>query len=377
MRRLGFVLGLLVAGGCSDDGHTMVVEVLTDLTPGVDFVTVRATSSAPTVSEITIPAELGSDFLMPVRLAEVDGLEAGSYELVVTAAAVDGAPVVSRTVRIDLREDIAVTVALSRSCADVTCPGPGAPPSHTTCAAGRCVDPACSELTPDRCEPGDCTTADDCSAPSACAVPLCVEGGCFFGADSTRCGPGESCAPTEGCVGSGPTDGGVDTGVDAADSAPPLDTGVDAADTAVDAPPCALEAMLASTAVIVSDGRFGGTWPELAVVFGADGGFVEIGDDDHLLSGASGVTDFRAGDDPDFERVVQRFESGASTRAMAGVFVAPGGGTLSGADLTGSLVGTTITMVRRDLSALTFGPDGEGGTDYSATHRWELWGCPP
>jgi len=150
----GLVTGLLfAAAGCGETGENLIVEVRTDLTAGVDVVTLRATLSAPGTGEVSVPAELGRDLTVPIRLAEFDDLSEGSYELVVTAADISGTPVVSRRVQIDLRESLAVTVALSRSCQGVVCPMAGELAALTTCATGRCVErvrrpPVCRRRLP-------------------------------------------------------------------------------------------------------------------------------------------------------------------------------------------------------------------------------------
>ena len=359
------------AAGCNDDTRTLIVEVRTDLTPGVEFVTVRAALSAPGTSDIIIPAVLGENFTAAVRLAEFDGLMDGNHELVVTAADAAGSVVVSRTVRLDLREDLAVTVALSRSCREISCPASGDAASQTTCVSGRCVDPTCSELAPDLCAPGDCAADVECTMGSACAVGLCVEGGCHYASDDGACGTRQTCSPTLGCIDvGGPIDSGLDAGLDAS-----TDTGPDAVDAAEDAGPfCESEVLLASTAEEGSRGGYGASGFSTMVIVMASSGPNGIGDEDPLRSGYSGVTDFRASNDADFDVVVARFMDGRETRPLIDVTIPAlvGGGTA--VDVSAPLRDTIITMVRRDVTFFEF-TSAAGRTDYDATSQWELWGC--
>jgi len=372
---LRFASLMLIVAGCDAGGRSLIVEIRTDLIPGVEFVTARASLSAPGSNEVTIPAVLGEDFTTSVRLAEFDGLADGSYELVVTASDVAGEAVVARTVRVELREDLAVTVALSRSCRDITCPMSGDAPASTTCAAGRCVDPACSELTPDRCEPGDCTVDEGCTMPSDCAVGLCVEGGCFYAADDTACPSGQTCSPSVGCVDVGvPMDASMDSAADT--TVPRPDATPDAADATEDTrPSCASEVLLAATSEEGSSGGFSGSGlTSLVIVLSPGGGPVGIGDEDPLMSGYSGTTDFRASNDSDFDLAVAPFMDGSEGRPLIDVTIPAVVGGGSRVNVSASLAGTIITMVRRDVISFDF-TSAAGRTDYDAVSQWEFWGC--
>jgi len=190
--------GLLLAG-CSESEHELIVEVRSDLSPGIEFVAARARLVDPRREETAV-ATVGTPFAEGVRLAEWAALPSGSYELEVDAIDVNGDVVVARTVRIDLAEDLAVTVVLSRSCADVVCPSDGDMPNQTTCASGRCVDPSCSDVATASCGAPQCDSDDACIPPSPCAVASCVEGGCFFPPDDSLCMPGQTCLPESGCT---------------------------------------------------------------------------------------------------------------------------------------------------------------------------------
>lgn len=362
----------LALGGCSSDGHELIVEARTDLTPGVEFVTVRVMLDDEVLE--VVPAVIGQDFITPVRVAEVEDLSVGSYRLVVSAMDASGRAVVSRTVRIELRTNLGVSVTLSRSCEGVVCPMAGDAETRTTCAAGRCVDPACSSLAPELCAPGDCTADSQCTSSIACAVGLCIEGGCLFAADDSTCGPSETCSPTMGCVGG--LDGGMDASMpDATPDALPDAVPDVATDIPVDArPTCETEVLLASSMPQRETGGFSGAFSSLVVVLTGDPGGAEIGFEDLLPSGHTGTRDFRAGDDDDFDAVVASLMSG-SAPSMA-VKAPVGGGGYGPVTLSMPVSGRLITMIRRDIESLTFTNPG-ARTDYDATVSWELWGCDP
>src|SRR5688500_11523457 len=69
-----------------------------------------------------------------------------------------------------------LTVLLSRTCLEVTCPAPGGDPALSTCRGGRCVSPRCSPDLPDFCSEraalGDpCALDAECATPGAVCVP--------------------------------------------------------------------------------------------------------------------------------------------------------------------------------------------------------------
>lgn len=353
MRHSLRVLAFLLVAGCGEDGHRLIVQARTDLTPGVDFVTVRVSLDDPPVSEV-IPAVIGQDFITPARITELD-LPAGSYSWVVSAVDAAGREVVSRRLRVDLREDLAVTATLFRSCEGVVCPRAGDVASLSTCAGGRCVDPSCFDLEPAQCVPGECSTDAECIPAAPCHVGMCIEGGCLFAIDDT-------CMPDAG------TDGGVDGGIPDAPIDAPRDVPVDTR------PTCVSEELLASSAPQDETGGFSGAFSSLVVVLTGDPGGAEIGAEDRLPSGYTGAREFRAGDDADFDAVVSALMAGSAPRTAVKAPV--GGGAYTGVSLSNPVAGRLITMVRRDVESLTFTNSG-GRTDYDATVSWELWGCDP
>ena len=100
----------------------------------------------------------GADLLAGLRVAELPGLSPGRHDLVMTLFAGD-AVVADRAVRIDLQRSLALTVLVTRDCADVSCD------EETTCRAAACVDVGCSELAPELCGAPECATDAECPAP--------------------------------------------------------------------------------------------------------------------------------------------------------------------------------------------------------------------
>jgi hypothetical protein len=161
-----------------------------------------------------------------------------------------------------------------------------------------------------------------------------------------------------------------------------MDAGMDASDTSVvdtfvdTRPRCVTEILLSQTAASDERGGFGGVFASWFIVMAADPGIEgEIGDEDPLPNGYSGVTDFRPGDDEDFDAVVAPFMDGSVTRVSTAVTPGVGGG-FSSLALSEPVDGSTITMVRRDVTSFTYTVEASR-TNYDATVAWQLWGCRP
>jgi hypothetical protein len=197
---------LIALCACSGDG-TLVVQVRSDLVPGLEFASVDV---------VVMPAEGGAeerferaarddrDWGQGVRVAETS-LPAGRYHAVVSAVDQTGAMVVERPLVVELGggELRVATVLLTRDCRGVECPLSGDDAARVACLAGRCVEPECSEETPELCGAPACGSAADCSGdPVACATRECTaSGACVERLDHAACG-GEDlvCSPTAGCV---------------------------------------------------------------------------------------------------------------------------------------------------------------------------------
>ncbi len=211
------VLGLLA--GCDGGGDaTLVVSLKTDFVPALEFTHVRVRAGE---MERTYAVGGREDFSSGVSVAEIGGLEAVTDVHVDVELLQAERVVVDRPVLVDLtRRAVAVTVVITRSCRDVTCPGADNP-NATACLGGRCVDERCTEETPELCrsEGAGCDSASDCPAMDACVRPSCQLGACLYEAIPGACGAGEICSPEEGCV-EMPVIGG-DAGVRDAGGGPP------------------------------------------------------------------------------------------------------------------------------------------------------------
>jgi len=211
---VSFALAAL-AMACESTDHVVVVELRTDYQPGTEFTTVETSIVGETELETASTFE-GDDYLAGRRVAEIT-TEARSLTLQVRLRDSAGATVGERRVVVDVRGSIGVTVVLTRSCADVSCPVTD--PALTECVGGRCVDPRCTPENPTSCGVPLCSTDTECPPPTAsCAASVCIEETCLVRADDTACPAGAVCDPDVGCVGA-PVDAGmdatVDTGVDA------------------------------------------------------------------------------------------------------------------------------------------------------------------
>lgn len=191
--RASLALALAVlAVGC-ENGHTVVVQLQTDLVPGLEFdeVYVQATGLR------SRRASLRDDYGRPVELAELRGIATGTNLAVEVSLRRDGEDVVSRRVQRNVRADALLGVIITRNCIEIACPAPGSP-AATECRDGVCVPPDCEE--DDSCVPDECARDSDCSSPVTCVVPRCALGVCLETPDATRCRSDEICSPTAGCV---------------------------------------------------------------------------------------------------------------------------------------------------------------------------------
>jgi hypothetical protein len=249
MLRALLLAGLAAVAGCGDDESvTMIVEVKTDMVPGVEFAAVRAVvTQGRRMEETSSPAFLDDDFREARRIAEIGGLASGELSLRVDLLGARREAVLGRTVRVDASSGpLIVTVVITRSCRDVVCPNDGSPEA-TECLGGRCVPPDCSALDPTECGVSECNTASDCAGAVACVAQACEEGSCLELPGD--CPAGLYCQPGVGCLAT-PEDGGLadagpsdasrpdaatmdaamspDAGPPDAGSPPPPDTGPDA-----------------------------------------------------------------------------------------------------------------------------------------------------
>lgn len=190
MRRLATMV-LLGALGCDPGNHTLVVDVRTDLTPGVEVDAFEVILDDGAPRRVPLPA---GDLLAGARLAELGSVPPGDHVVRVRALLAE-VVVVERPIAVELRDDRAITAVLARDCVDVDCTGD----ANLACLAGSCVDWACTPETPERCPTPACAADADCPARASCAEAACVAGACLYAELAGACGDGLACDPDAGC----------------------------------------------------------------------------------------------------------------------------------------------------------------------------------
>ncbi len=213
-----------LALACEAPRPVMLVDLRTDLQAGAEYDEIVVE-----LSQLPLPpggidegavvarrdAAMGDDYLSrPGRVAEIADRPPGSYEVRVSLLVHDGAAetrVIARRVLVDFRENLIVTVLITRSCVGVECPREGDDLTHTECLGGECVDPTCSPETPEACPPA-CTSDADCpERVLACETPQCIDGACYGTptcADDEYCHASGECEPIV-CMMTPDVDGGM------------------------------------------------------------------------------------------------------------------------------------------------------------------------
>ncbi len=190
----------------------VVVQLRTDFIPGVEFSQIEVgltPSGATSEMQMTSSASVGDELLPGARIAEYEGdLPKGPAVVRVRLSSSGGTTVAERRVRFDIDGSVTVTVALTRNCAGVRCPGMGDSADATECLGMRCVRPDCSSANLGACGSPECSSDTDCIPNAACAAGSCFEGFCFYGARAGACGVGLYCHPERGCTALGMEDGG-------------------------------------------------------------------------------------------------------------------------------------------------------------------------
>ena len=198
VRRGALIVTLLCACDGGGGAATLIVQVRTDLRPGLELaaVEVEVRPAGAMAQTLVFPVDGALDWGGGVRVAEVAALPLGETRLVVSAHDDRGAEVVARPALTNLGAGVHVlTVLLTRDCAGIECDDPAAP----ACLGGECVPETCTEESPELC-PSECASDADCPAsPVACAVARCTSGTCFSAPDNMRCGAGELCHADRGC----------------------------------------------------------------------------------------------------------------------------------------------------------------------------------
>jgi hypothetical protein len=205
--RGAIVAVLLYGAACGSDTASLVVDVKTDLIPGVDFTAVRQVITGPALGDThEQPSAPFDDFVRGVRVAEYPSIEAGTFLMTTQLLDSMRAVVAQRVTAVTVRGHLGVVVVIARDCRNQICPGASDPPGSSTCEGGRCVDPHCSSVDRSSC-PFSCGADSDCPPRAGCAMPRCESSACLY--------------VTASCIdgGDGPDAGALDGG--AFDSGPP------------------------------------------------------------------------------------------------------------------------------------------------------------
>ncbi|MFK8000348.1 MAG: LamG domain-containing protein [Polyangiales bacterium] len=179
---------LLFLVACGPSNYELAVEVVSDLHPGIelDRIEVRLDDALVFEGIPERPLELGA------RIADLQ-VSAGDH-IVEGRALLSGQVVTERRVLIQVRQDQALTLPLTRNCRGVRCGD-----TNTTCANATCVDAQCSPETPQFCASAQCTSAASCEAAGSCGATECRGGSCLL-VDDGRCGAGFLCTGDSVCV---------------------------------------------------------------------------------------------------------------------------------------------------------------------------------
>jgi len=191
MRALALLPLLLVA--CGDERAELLVDLRTDLVPGVEFLAVTTTVDSER-DEATAVGDVS--YVEGRRVATFSTLERGSKRLTLQLLGLGGRIVAERAVTFEFESDVGITVVITRNCSGVSCEDPAA----SSCLAGRCVPAGCIDGLQPECGSAACASDSDCDAPAAaCATATCGDGVCYARADDSVCAADEYCAAEIGC----------------------------------------------------------------------------------------------------------------------------------------------------------------------------------
>jgi len=193
------IAALLMGLGCTPGPNILLVQVVSDLTPIVEFdhIRVEAPSGGPPVM---VEARVDAAYGRPVRVLSTPTIDTSA--LVRVTFLLQGREVASATRRWQLAGTTTiVTVRVDRDCIGVTCTDALA----GACLGGMCVRDDCTPETPQNCPPGSCGPRGGgraCPASTvACVDTSCSpEGVCVGDPRSERCGPGQVCDSVRGCI---------------------------------------------------------------------------------------------------------------------------------------------------------------------------------
>ncbi|GAB5549183.1 MAG: hypothetical protein SangKO_089430 [Sandaracinaceae bacterium] len=194
MRCLPIAVALALAA-CEPGPGTLIVELRTDLTPGMEIDT-ALTALDPGGAIGNAPMTTRGEG--PTRVAQVPDLAPGRYRLSVTVTR-GGESIATRTMVFRHDGPRILTVVIPRSCAGVTCDE-----TTETCIRGGCGSLECVEGTEASCPPPECAADADCAPVASCADARCVGGTCVAEARPDACEAAATCSAVEGCVGAAP-----------------------------------------------------------------------------------------------------------------------------------------------------------------------------
>ena len=195
---------LLQLGGCATTGQRLVVDAVTDLSPGVEFhgIAVELLRGDDAIDERDLAAERADEaWLEGKRVATLTDIASGTYALKATLFR-SGQPILVRRVQVLIDGDRAVRLLMSRSCAGIECPQAGDSPAAVACLGGRCVLPECIDGTQPQCSAAQCASDSDCAGASQvdCQQANCEQGICLLAVNDDVCDEGQVCHPEQGCV---------------------------------------------------------------------------------------------------------------------------------------------------------------------------------
>jgi hypothetical protein len=229
MRGLGSLVAaaMLSTASCGEDASTLTmdVRVRTDLTPGVEFASVRVEMRRDADGSVTdaetVSARVADDYLRGVGVVALD-VEPGTWFVRVELLRPDGAPLVERVVSVDVAGDVTVDVVITRDCRTVACP------DGESCVGGQCVDQRCATGLEPECGAPECDGDPACTSEVACVAGSCVDGVCLSTPRDDRCGELERCDVERGCES---TSSGADADVGVAPDAGDAGGGVQCGST--------------------------------------------------------------------------------------------------------------------------------------------------
>jgi len=221
----------------------VVVDLVTDFEPGVEFTSVRTEIlHSGGGGSTAVVAAFGDDYLAGQRVAELDGVSGGSTTTRVFLLDGAGETVIERTIIVAIAGDTGFTVLATRSCLALVCPRATDAPTSSECVGGQCVDERCTVESSEFCGDPGCTADADCApGPVACARQVCVASACLAEGLDAMCAANEYCDVSAGCTArpAPPMDAGSDALVDGGmDATTDADAAIDApADTRIDVDP--------------------------------------------------------------------------------------------------------------------------------------------